>query len=107
MLQALHAHAANDTSLETHRHAYNAAFHHLDMNWHWDAATFGRVQAQGRAGLRAYLESEQAHLLRAYSADFLVEVIEQTKARCLAAMAPPVAAAVAPRAAPAASRIAA
>jgi hypothetical protein len=65
-----------------HRHAYNTAFHALDLPWHWDAATFARLQPYGRAGVRSYLENEQPHLLRAYDADFLVDVIERTKADC-------------------------
>lgn len=59
-------------------HAYNAAFEELDlMNWQWDPATWG----PGRAGLRAYLEKEHAHLLRVYDADFLIEAVEATRAR--------------------------
>ncbi|MDP3413139.1 MAG: hypothetical protein Q8S16_08075, partial [Polaromonas sp.] len=37
--------------------------------------------------VRAYLETEQSHLLRAYEADFLVDAIETTQARCYASMA--------------------
>ena len=35
--------------------------------------------------MRSWVETEQAHLLRAYSIDFLVDAIEDTKSRCLAA----------------------
>jgi hypothetical protein len=87
VLQTLHAPAAHNALSEAHRHAYNAAFHELDMNWQWDCATFARLQPYGRAGLRSYLQTEQPHLLRAYAADFLVDVIESAKARYLAAMA--------------------
>ena len=74
---------------ETHRHAYNAAFHELGLSWHWDAATYAwlQMQAHGRADVRTYLETEQSHLLRAYEADFLVNAIETEKARCYAGMA--------------------
>ena len=101
MLQALHAPATADAALEAQRHAYNAAFHALEMTWHWDAATFARLQPYGRAGLRAYLETEHPHLLRAYDIDFLVDAIEATKARheARAADTPPTA--------PAAMRLAA
>ena len=59
-------------------HAYHAAFEELDlMNWQWDPATYG----PGRAGLRAYLEKEHAHLLRAYDAEFLVDAVEATRVR--------------------------
>ena len=88
MLQALHPIAETDAASEAHRHAYNAAFHELELNWHWDADTFAGLQRYGRAGVRAYLEAEQPHLLRAYTADFLVDAIEATKARCYAAIAP-------------------
>ena len=87
MLQPLHPAAPTDAESEAHRHAYNAAFHELDLNWHWDAATFAGVQRYGRAGVRSWLETEQAHLLRAYSPEFLVDVIETTKARYHAAKA--------------------
>lgn len=81
MLHPLHTLAPIDAASEAHRHAYNAAFLELDLNWHWDAATFAGVQRYGRAGVRSWLETEQAHLLRAYSADFLVDLIETAKAR--------------------------
>jgi hypothetical protein len=63
--------AANDT------HLYAAAFHEMDLCWQWDPATYG----SGREGLRAYLEKEQPHLLRAYDADFLLSAVEATRAR--------------------------
>lgn len=87
MLQALHQPAVPDASSEAHRHAYNSAFHELDLPWHWNADTFARLQPYGRAGVRAYVEKEQPHLLRAYTADFLVDLIEATKARCHARIA--------------------
>ncbi|MEO7885694.1 MAG: hypothetical protein ABI893_08885 [Polaromonas sp.] len=69
------------------RHAYNAAFEELGLTWHWDAATYARLQASTHGAVRTYLETEQSHLLRAYEADFLVEAIEAAKARCHASMA--------------------
>jgi hypothetical protein len=63
VLQPLHPPAIADTASEAHRH-------------------FARLQPYGRAGVRSYLEDQQPHLLRAYTADFLVELIEATKARC-------------------------
>ena len=85
MLQQLHSPAAIDAASEAHRHAYNAAFTLLDLSWHWDRTTSARIQPYGRAGVRSWVETEQAHLLRAYSIDFLVDAIENTKTRCLAA----------------------
>ncbi|WP_372825681.1 hypothetical protein [Polaromonas sp.] len=82
MLNALLSQTTASQAVEAHRHAYNAAFEELGLTWHWDAATYARLQAHGRDGVRVYLESEQSHLLRAYEADFLVEAIEATQARC-------------------------
>jgi hypothetical protein len=56
---------------------YTAALEELGLSWEWDPATYGA----GREGLRAYLEREQPHLLRAYEADFLLEAVESTRAR--------------------------
>jgi hypothetical protein len=80
--QALHRPAPVDTTSEAHRHAYNAAFQELDLPWHWDERTFALLQPYGRAGVRAWVEQEQPHLLRAYALDFLVDAIEDTKSRC-------------------------
>ena len=49
----------------------------LDLSWQWDTSGHGA----GRAGLRAYVEKEMPHLLRAYDADFLVDAVESTRAR--------------------------
>jgi len=81
MVQVLHAPQSSDTSAEAHRQAYNAAFEELGLNWHWDAVTFACLPARGREGVRAYLQSEHPHLLRAYDADFLADAIETAKAR--------------------------
>lgn len=84
MHQATH----QDPCADAHRHAYNAAFEELGLAWHWDAGTFARLQAQGRDGLRSYLQHEQPHLLRAYEADFLIDAVETAKARCFATRTP-------------------
>ncbi len=81
MFKVLHAQTPTDPAAEAHRHAYNAAFEELGLNWHWDASTYTGLSAHGRDGLRAYLQNEQSHLLRAYEADFLVDAIEAAKAR--------------------------
>ncbi|MEP6790436.1 MAG: hypothetical protein ABI907_03635 [Ramlibacter sp.] len=82
-----HHHIAADPCAEAHRHAYNAAFEELNLAWHWDTPTYARLGALGRDGVRSYLESEQAHLLRAYEAEFLVEAVEAAKARCYESIA--------------------
>lgn len=86
MLNALLSQTTAGQAAEAHRHAYNAAFEELGLTWYWSAATYARLQAHGREGVRIYLETEQAHLLRAYEADFLVDAIETTQARCYASM---------------------
>ena len=47
----------------------------LDLSREWDAATCG----QGREDLRAYLQKERPHLLRAYDAEFLVDAAERAR----------------------------
>lgn len=58
------------------RHAYNIAFERLDLSWHWDEATYHRLQTEGHSPLRKYLETEQSHLLSAYEAEFLLKAVE-------------------------------
>jgi hypothetical protein len=87
MAEVLHTPLTADPLAEAHRDAYNAAFEELGLNWHWDAATFARLPAHGREGVRQYLQNEHPHLLRAYGADFLADAIEAAKARYYAAMA--------------------
>jgi hypothetical protein len=76
----------NNPETEAHRQSYNAAFEELGLSWHWDPVTYACLPAQGADGLRAYLEKEHAHLLRAYEADFLVNAIETAKRRCYEVM---------------------
>src|SRR5687767_1163254 len=76
----------DDREIEAHRQAYNAAFDELGLNWYWDPVTYACLPAAGRDGLRAYLQTEQAHLLRAYDLDFLTDAIETAKARCYEVM---------------------
>jgi hypothetical protein len=79
-----------DPAAETSRHAYNAAFHDLGLTWFWDAETHERLQASAdeRERIRIYLETQQAHLLKAYDAEFLVNAIHTTKQRRLEALNP-------------------
>ena len=86
MLKDLASEMISDDAAEAHRQAYNAAFDELGLSWHWDAVTYASLPAQGREGLRAYLQLEQAHLLRAYDADFLVDAVQAAKERCHAVM---------------------
>jgi hypothetical protein len=67
---------------EMERNAYNAAFYELGFRWHWDQNTYDSLlrRATNPADrIRHYLETQQSHLLRAYDAEFLVEMIQQKK----------------------------
>ena len=74
-----------DPAAEARRHAYNAAFDELGLNWHWDSATYASLLGHDTGCVRRYLETEQPHLLRSYDADFLVRAVEDARRRCLAA----------------------
>ena len=71
------------------RSAFNAAFYELGLRWHWDDATFEALAVDPceRQRVRRYLEGAQAHLLRAYDADFLTDAILAAKQRFRAALA--------------------
>jgi hypothetical protein len=71
---------------ELERNAYNAAFHDLGFRWYWDRDTYMQLAQQAADAaerIRHYLETQQAHLLRAYDANFLVTAIEAGKAEHL------------------------
>ena len=72
--------------IDAQREAYNIAFDELGLSWHLDAATYAHLPAEGREGLRGYLQRHHGHLLRAYDADFLLDAIESTKTRCYSVM---------------------
>jgi hypothetical protein len=80
---ALDQYVADDAA-DLHRNAYNAAFYQLGLSWYWDANTGDdlAVISGGRQRLQHYLETCQAHLLKVYEADFLIEAIQAAKARC-------------------------
>ncbi|GAC1317360.1 MAG: hypothetical protein NVSMB28_04780 [Collimonas sp.] len=69
---------------EFHLSAYNAAFYELGLRWHWDTDTYHALQhnACEKERIRVYLQTNQPHLLKAYDADFLIDAIQNTKARC-------------------------
>jgi hypothetical protein len=80
---------ADEAELE--RTAYNSAFDELGLPWHWDASTHQRLRQSPheRDRVRQYLQTQQAHLLKAYDADFLIDAIQIAKARCCQAMTAP------------------
>ncbi len=65
-----------DTSTQTRVHTCTGD-DELDLSREWDLAGCGA----GREGMRAWLEKERPHLLRAYDADFLVNAVEASRAR--------------------------
>lgn len=64
---------------EAARNAYNAAFSQMEIDWHWDAATYRELLADGSQPVRAYVERHRPHLLRAYGIDCLVNAVESTR----------------------------
>ena len=74
---------------EIDRAAFNTAFHELGLRWHWDSQTYQvlATQADERSRVRTYLETEQAHLLRSYDADFLTDAVLAAKQRSRRALA--------------------
>ena len=72
------------SSATAQRNAWNAAFHELGLSWFWEAGCDLPDPGGERACVRDYLASHHAHLLTAYDADFLVDAIMATKARCVA-----------------------
>ena len=63
--------------------AYNAAFHELGLDWHWDADVWSSLQSIDgeRERICAYLRAHHPHLLKAYDAEFLGTAIIEIKAR--------------------------
>ena len=63
--------------------AYNSAFLELELPWQWDVETFRHLRslAVDTDCVSAYVERNQAHLLRVYEKSFLRDLILSTKAR--------------------------
>ena len=64
---------------EAARNGYNSAFSQLDIDWHWDAATYRELLADGGQPVRAFVERHRPHLLRAYAIDCLIDAVESTR----------------------------
>jgi len=88
MYQAASHQSPTGHDAELHRNAFNAAFSELGLAWFWDSDTHHRLQANEdeRERIRIYLETQHAHLLKAYDADFLVNAIHNAKQRRLESM---------------------
>ena len=63
--------------------AYNAAFSDLGLRFRWSQATldFFDDVSNEMARITAYIERFQSHLLNAYDADFLAQMILHKKAQ--------------------------
>jgi hypothetical protein len=64
--------------------AYNRAFCELELPWRWDAQTFRHLVsvAADQDIVGAYVERNQAHLLRVYEKAFLRNLVHSAKDRC-------------------------
>ncbi|HXZ60821.1 MAG TPA: hypothetical protein VEG26_11630 [Steroidobacteraceae bacterium] len=73
---------AND-SLDAELVSYNHAFCELELPWRWDANTLRQLLsiAADRDVVGAYVERNQAHLLRSYEKAFLRDLVHSTRAR--------------------------
>jgi len=71
--------ATNDT-LDAELAAYNRAFCELELPWRWDADTLRQLLsiATDHDPVGAYVERNQAHLLRSYEKAFLRDLVQTT-----------------------------
>ncbi|WOD13867.1 hypothetical protein [Paraburkholderia kirstenboschensis] len=71
------AHSTLDAQVQAQLCAYNAAFDELGLRFRWDARTLTSLAAIDgeQARITAYIEAHHAHLLKAYSAEFLSRAI--------------------------------
>ncbi|HXY98238.1 MAG TPA: hypothetical protein VEH00_14850 [Steroidobacteraceae bacterium] len=72
----------NDT-LDAELAAWNHAFCELELPWRWDANTLRQLLsvAADRDLVGAYVERNQAHLLRSYEKAFLRDLVHTTRER--------------------------
>jgi hypothetical protein len=73
--------AGHDPELQAQLCAYNTAFAELGLRFRWDARTFVSLASidTEQKRITAYIEAHHAHLLNAYSAEFLSQVILDKK----------------------------
>ena len=64
---------------EAARNAYNTTFSQMEIDWHWDPATYRELLVGGSQPVRAFVERHRPHLLRAYGIDCLVNAVESTR----------------------------
>jgi len=70
-------------SLAAELASYNHAFAELELPWRWDAALLAQLKSMATEGdlVGAYVERNQAHLLRAYDKAFLCDLVYSARAR--------------------------
>ena len=73
--------SALDADVEAQLCAYNSAFDELGLRFRWDARTLASLATIDgeEARITAYIETHHAHLLNAYSAEFLSRAILEKK----------------------------
>ena len=74
---------ASDEGFAAELEAYNRAFSDLELPWRWDAGTFRELLRSAAEGdfVGAYIERNQAHLLRVYDKSFLSALVLSAKDR--------------------------
>lgn len=76
--------SAHDAEVEAQLCAYNAAFEELGLRFRWDERTLTSLATihDEHEQIAAYVQAHHAHLLRAYSAEFLsMAILDRKKAR--------------------------
>ncbi|RDK02702.1 hypothetical protein [Paraburkholderia lacunae] len=73
--------SAQDAEVHAQLCAYNTAFDELGLRFRWDAQTLALLALIDgeQARITAYIEAHHAHLLKAYSAEFLSRAILERK----------------------------
>src|SRR5258706_12069501 len=73
----INGHQADERAIEAQLCAYNTAFAELGLRFRWDARTLASLATiEGeQARIITYIQANHAHLLNAYSAEFLSEAI--------------------------------
>ncbi|NPT59806.1 HAD family hydrolase [Paraburkholderia elongata] len=71
----------HDQDMQAQLCAYNTAFAELGLRFRWDERTLASLATIDgeRERIAAYLEAHHAHLLKAYSAEFLSQAILEKK----------------------------
>ncbi|ADG20878.1 hypothetical protein [Paraburkholderia atlantica] len=76
--------SAHDAEVEAQLCAYNGAFEELGLRFRWDQRTLTSLAAihDEQEQIAAYIEAHHAHLLKAYSVEFLSRaILDKKKAR--------------------------